>query len=68
MIWVPDPSADWPNRGHHEPVELDGLGDYSEGRWVWELSNVEPLSEPIPARGYQGLWTPRDVNMAASIR
>ena len=34
----------------------DGLGDYSAGRWVWMLEDVEPLPEPIPARGFQGFW------------
>ena len=38
-------------------IEDDGLDDYSIGRWVWLLSDVKKLPEPIPARGYQGLWT-----------
>ena len=38
-------------------IENDGLDDYSIGRWVWLLSDIEKLPEPIPARGYQGLWT-----------
>lgn len=33
-----------------------GVGDYSPGRYAWELINVEPIEPPIPARGYQGLW------------
>lgn len=37
-------------------VEPDGLGDYSFGRWVWLLEDIEPLPEPIPARGRQRIW------------
>lgn len=32
------------------------FGDYSNGRYAWELSNVQQLPEPIPAKGQQGLW------------
>ena len=38
-------------------INAYGLGDYSVGRWVWRLENIVKLSEPIPARGQQGLWT-----------
>ncbi len=32
------------------------FGNYTPGRFAWELANVKPLREPIPARGMQGLW------------
>ena len=32
------------------------FGDFTLGRWMWELSDVQPLDPPIPARGHQGLW------------
>jgi len=32
------------------------LGDFSPGRYAWELEVVEVLDPPIPARGRQGLW------------
>ena len=32
------------------------FGDYSNGRYAWQLENVEMLKEPIPAKGQQGLW------------
>lgn len=32
------------------------LGDYSDGRYAWELTNVQQLPEPIPVKGKQGLW------------
>lgn len=38
------------------------LGDYSDGRWAWQLSKIFLLSEPLPFRGHQGLWNiPDDV-------
>jgi len=33
------------------------LGDYSLGRYAWELRNVKELPEPIKAKGQQGLWS-----------
>ena len=32
------------------------FGDFTLGRWMWELSDVQPLDPPVPARGHQGLW------------
>lgn len=32
------------------------FGNFSAGRYAWEIVNVNPLREPIPARGAQGLW------------
>ena len=32
------------------------FGDWTPGRYVWEISGVRPLLEPIPCRGLQGLW------------
>jgi hypothetical protein len=34
----------------------DAFGDYSPGRYGWVLADVEPLAEPVPARGALGLW------------
>lgn len=31
-------------------------GDYKEGRYAWILDNVEPISEPINAKGHLGIW------------
>lgn len=38
------------------------LGDYSPGRFGWQLQLLETFDEPIPATGSQGLWdwTPPD--------
>lgn len=44
--------------GETRPVRLkEGrFGDYSFGRYAWELIDVRPLPEPIQAKGQQRLW------------
>lgn len=32
------------------------LGDWTPGRFAWELRNVRELKEPITVKGNQGLW------------
>lgn len=32
------------------------FGDYSEGRFAWELNGVKALKNPIPAKGQLSLW------------
>jgi hypothetical protein len=32
------------------------FGDYSKGRFAWELIDVKALDQPIPAKGQLGLW------------
>ncbi|WP_346235706.1 ASCH domain-containing protein [Lysinibacillus telephonicus] len=32
------------------------FGDYTKGRYAWELANVEVLKTPIPAKGQLSLW------------
>jgi hypothetical protein len=31
-------------------------GDFAPGRWAWLLADIEPLDEPVPAKGRQGIW------------
>lgn len=38
------------------PDTEKALGDYSLGRYAWELRNIKELPEPIKAKGQQGLW------------
>ena len=38
-------------------VKVDKFGDYSPGRWLWFLEDVQKLPAPIQARGSQGIWT-----------
>ncbi|MBW4837890.1 MAG: ASCH domain-containing protein [Paenibacillaceae bacterium] len=33
------------------------FGDFAPGRYAWELTELRPLPEPIPALGKQGLWS-----------
>lgn len=33
------------------------FGDYTIGRFAWFTRDIKKLKKPIPARGYQGLWT-----------
>lgn len=44
--------ARWADIGAREAA----WGDWSDGRFAWELANVRVLTPPIPARGAQGLW------------
>jgi hypothetical protein len=38
-------------------IRDDLLGDYAEGRWCWEFGDMRQLKEPVPAKGYQGIWS-----------
>lgn len=38
------------------PDEELAMGDYSDGRWAWELADPVALPEPIPGRGALSLW------------
>ena len=48
--------------GHHchtnEPCRVysDIYGDYSVGRIIWRLKDIEKFQEPVPAAGKQGFW------------
>lgn len=42
-------------RDDQSVLEL-ACGDWSPGRFVWELRDVQRLAEPIPTKGAQGLW------------
>lgn len=34
----------------------DEFGDYSPGRWVWWLTDIERFEPPVLAKGSQGFW------------
>lgn len=38
------------------PLSEEYFGDYSPGRYAWELADVRQLTEPIPAKGQLSLW------------
>lgn len=41
----------------HYPLESELLfGDWTPGRYAWEISDVKMLPEPVPAKGKQRLW------------
>ena len=35
---------------------IDPWGDFSPGRWLWFLTDVKALPEPVPAVGRQSFW------------
>lgn len=37
-------------------VMENDFGDFTSGRYAWEMTNVRRLPEPIPVKGKQGLW------------
>lgn len=37
-------------------VDVDEWGDFSEGRWLWGLEDVEWLDPPVRVNGQMGLW------------
>ena len=37
-------------------VKVDKFGDYSPGRWLWFLEDVQKLPVPLQSRGSQGIW------------
>lgn len=39
------------------------FGDYEEGRYAWEMVEVQSLKSPVPARGRLGLWEVELVNI-----
>ena len=43
-------------RARDYEVQVDPYGDFSPGRWLWFLDQIEPVSPPVPARGKQGFW------------
>lgn len=36
------------------------FGNYAPGRFVWHFNDMRRIATPIPARGFQRLWTPDD--------
>lgn len=40
----------------HLAYQERAFGNYVAGRYAWFLDNVQPIVEPVPARGALGLW------------
>ena len=34
----------------------DHFGDFSWGRYAWRLTDVQPMTDPVPCRGHHKLW------------
>lgn len=39
-----------------DTLQERAFGDFSADRFAWVLEDVQPLPEPIPAKGMLGLW------------
>ena len=37
-------------------IRIDPYGDFTVGRWLWFLEDIEKLDPPVPATGHQGFW------------
>ena len=46
---------------HYPAAHEIMFGDWTSGRYAWEITNVRMLPEPIPAKGQQGFWNWNDV-------
>jgi ASCH domain. len=57
MDWIPGKRG-WSKGSYFwEASEQEkAFGDYSIGRYMWFLANIQLLPEPIPAKGALGLW------------
>lgn len=51
-------SKEWGTNGVLWPLDDQerAFGDYAPGRYAWLLADVQPLAEPVPARGALSLW------------
>ena len=49
--------------GIYLPTEQELMfGDWTPGRYAWEVRNMKMLPEPIPAKGKQRLWNWEEIN------
>ena len=45
------------------------FGDFTPGRFAWRMSDIQPLSEPVPIAGHHKLWTvPPEVMALVMLR
>ncbi len=54
-VWVLDRYAD--ESKDTRQLDTDPHGDYSELRWIWRLSDIKTLENPVGVRGFQTIWT-----------
>lgn len=48
-------------------AEWGDFGDFSPGRWAWELGEVRALPEPVPWRGAQGFFDVPDEAFSTAV-
>ena len=53
---VHDPSTEVGCAVGAERTPVDPWGDFSPGRWLWFLTDVRALPDPVPAIGRQSFW------------
>ena len=46
----------WRNPVENQTLLSDPWGDFSQHRWLWFLSDIKALPEPVEAKGYQRIW------------
>lgn len=44
------------------------LGDYSAGRWAWIFEERIAFQNPIPMKGFQGIWRPAPTIIDAATK
>ena len=44
------------DKGHLIVGDEWWFGNYEEGRYAWQLANLQVLHEPVPAKGQLSLW------------
>ena len=71
FVGVAEVVACVPTGGAVQPCGLEeAVGDWTPGRFVWDCNNAVLFAEPIPARGFQGIWnvTPeQEAQIAAAL-
>lgn len=50
--------------GWHPSIWADPDESPQKITWHWWLRNPVPFPRPVPMRGWQGLWTPRETQQA----
>jgi|HubBroStandDraft_1064217.scaffolds.fasta_scaffold388191_1 hypothetical protein len=61
-LWIVEPEPDdddpdYPVQDWRDVSDQLPYGDFAPGRFAWLLADIKLLDEPVPARGYQGLWS-----------
>ncbi len=59
--------ACWKTEARRRDVADDelALGNWSDGRYAWQLADAKPLMRPVPWRGQQGWFEIPDEQLAA---